>query len=1498
MPLNIGEFYIRQPRVSPSNSVTTVVPKSQGSFLLKDGISIEYTGSASTCFLYSTGSRIQTRCNQEHDHNDNLDIQIFGLSVEDIFNLINSKDNYSAILLSSHPDDNFFPEGITRENIKNNSKIVGYNTEKEYIAEVHTKGNLGDSSLSIKTENFSYKGEVSRWVLNNGFIFDEIDKQVPSSGLVEIGSEGVQLQFFNSYLPDLIDLNNLVEFDNVEIVRSLDTETSSFIFPIAPILVEGSLDLRKNQVSLTEGLDFVINPGTKPKITLRNEPIYEISSSNNLLKIRWNSDDVQEILLPTGNLNGYDLITSINEVSNNFKAFLEEDDLGNTTIYLQGNRGTIVHQLRVEDGSANSVLGLNDFESSRGSGFPEIQYMTNVPNLIYETEEDTDFISLDLSNFQRDLPFLGINPNTYSISIDGISLDKDTDYIADEVGNINTISTVSKENLIQSIFKIDDDLFEKSYTLYRDGTPLIEGEDYDINPQGGWITLTESAFPGKVFTISYINSVLGKIENEIILGEKATLRASNNGPFSFNSNNNILSITISDGNPQIFNLGTNQSTSASDVKDIINDSAEGFRCFVCGDTIEFETFEAGPAKTIVINQGSANSVLGFENNQSSSGSGAEGGERSLEVKNPPMDIKSFSAPEEGNTIIIKNNDVSARYPEGCLIKLVNDYYQVSFSEVENRANLIGLGNEPFTFIKDSSDTLSFTKDGDTISVVFEEGAQYTVSQVVQVINDTIPLSARVLNLNGSPRVQLLADSFIKIGNGNANRTLGFDEGDSDTDQPDTFITIRGLFKNTYVAPSLQTTVNPITFTSDSVTFVETPQNSVNLIVLGDQRDTYIKNTMIRLEANNYYKILGSIYDSDKDQTSLTLHAPLDIPVFKDTSVGYSKLPVYEEGDVLLKTRNNAFLDKPHQLYKNGQLLREVSDYDISETGDIELSEGIQYGDVFEIDYVSRRYLTTGSELEISFSYFDYMPAGTNLQFSALGINPDIYYVNVLHGSTLLTRVSEELSQRVAQNLTGGVGGFPNGSIPVTENDESGIANLNFQIGDYSNKIDIAERVFNFYDKRAKSFEDERLAINGWVVGASDGRLTLTDMENSSLIDPPQRLYPDPDPRPFEERFTPKRIPCLDGLNLRDEGSSSGGISSSYLELRYQNEINSIDSEISYLEYLKTLSTTSAQGLTSSGSLSTISSGDQITLYVEARHSNTLHQRLVVVTFSDIITDYTPPSPPPPSPASQVTSRINSAVNSAFPFNISVASVSGNQVTLSSSTASESSLCCVVIEDHPKLNFFTNGANQFNQSSVRSRHTIYTAGASYSDMAVPGSESVHIEIEYQNSNRSDQNDQHQNQLNALEDQLEEWLGNYVQSFEEAKNEMSRIPTAVSESNSFINASNSFSNIKTGSVSAIFESINNINVIDSRINSLNARKIEINRRVSELADRKNEIENSIERENLYNSRYSWVVLLASKTSGYHVSKKREQEEEARRLASAATDLEAYLGLGDLF
>jgi hypothetical protein len=303
-------------------------------------------------------------------------------------------------------------------------------------------------------------------------------------------------------------------------------------------------------------------------------------------------------------------------------------------------------------------------------------------------------------------------------------------------------------------------------------------------------------------------------------------------------------------------------------------------------------------------------------------------------------------------------------------------------------------------------------------------------------------------------------------------------------------------------------------------------------------------------------------------------------------------------------------------------------------------------------------------------------------------------------------------------------------------------------------------------------------------------------------------------------------------------------------------------------------------------------GGNIVVYVEIqRSSGVIANKIMTIGMPTVSVDSGPPIVTTSPSNIQVANTINNYLSSSSGFSESVTpcSAPGGVVRITSSSSSKTK-CFYILEVNASLGLVPN-----TQASIRSRHTQYTAGATY-DITVPTSQGVHTDIVNHTITRSIENNLHSNQFSALDRQMDEWLGSYAQSFLEAKQEKQKVDIALGESSLFDSMSSDFSSYKFGS--GTFNSIDNLVVIESRISDLSTRIDQIDRRLMEATNRLLELTSSLSRENLYNPRFSWVSLLADKSTGYYASKSRDLYEQAKKDRVAATNLEALLSLGSLF
>jgi len=1490
MSLNLGYFIIRKPRVSSYNAVTTLPPTSQGNYITLPCFQIKYIGSVSYAQMTITGRKLLTIIDENITHPDNLNIALDGKTNQQIISAINNNINYSVVESSGIDSEQAFYVGVTKADINNNYYEIYYNIETEYLIDVDKEGKLGSSSISWKQDNFQYSAENSKWLLGAGYIYDAQNIPIDSSGVANLDS-GVQIKFFPALLSTDNDVNRTVTFSNVVLSQSLSWDTSQINFPGAPLLIPDTIELLVNNIVLVENINYKINYGTAATLISPNASPYTIPySSVGTFRIRYDNDAYQEFLLPLGMQSAFDLSDFINKTAINFQAYVYVDTLTNLGyLAFQNIEGTVYHGLRVEDGTANSIFGFTDYQGVRGSGVGLIQFITPVQNEDITPTKTTNTLFINITQ-KNPTAFLGLNPDNFNLYENGQLKTKNEDYLLGSVGNIDLISIIDNEILSEGILKEDTELFTNDYTIYDNEQALVENTDYNINAVGGWITLVTSAFPNHVYTVTYRNDVKGTIINEVILGTSASITSTNIGSYAIDASTNQLILSIDNGPYQTIILMEGANNTVNEVVDAINNSsATGFTASISPtSTITLTSNTAGTTSSISVGNGSSNSILGFTSGQAISGTTAKGGERTMQVKYPPMSIGGFTAPQAGNTIIIKNMDVIDRYPPGSVIQLNSDIYQIENSYLDTKANIINGTVEPFAIITNTNDIFQFTIDGGSQTTVqFTPANNKTIANLAAEITAVYPDCAVEINLNGTNRLKIVGNISVVIGNGTANRTIGFQGGQSDTNAPDSVLIITDVFQNTYVNPTIYTTVTPVILEIDNTSKKQIPQNSTQIVFMGDVSENYTKDTLVKIAGKYFYTSFGASFANNV--TTVTFNARTAAPIYTDTLIERSNAPIFKEGDTTLYTSLYPLLNQPYNVYNNMISLVVNKDFTINGAGTVILTKGMINGDNYTIQYVGRREIDSSTTVEVDYSYYSTISKGSSVVLSCQLDSPDNFYINVLYANTLMDSFEKDLKKQIQTTANPSNQGFPTGVITTPTNSDQGNESYYTTLGYTDDEIGLAEQWYHFFEDRLYYFENEKQTLNGYLVGAEDGRVTDAQIEDAAN-NPPTRLYPQNDPRSDTDRVDPYRVPALNGLNENDAGSSVNGWVAITSLSTLNAESTAIDSELTKLNTLSGFSTT-VDTLSSTGGFN-FTSDETMSLYVEVEYpSGTLLQNNVTVTFSPKSIPnpalYPPPSPPPepplpltiivPQTPEYVRDQINNAVNAAFGFSVNLAIVGvGVELVTRTDISGYYGRCAYILEDAPDVNF-----GLYNCVAIRSRHVLWTGGWVYS-LSVPGL-SVHTDIETEDSNRSLELSQHNTQLSMIMGQMEEWLSPYDVAYNLAKIERTNVNNWISATTSFIISSDNFDDMKAIN-NLPFTALDDISVINNRISSLNSRKTDISNRETTIDARITNIINILSAENLYDPRYSWVIILCNRESGLYEQEKRTIDTQTKNQNSA--------------
>lgn len=1491
MPVDLGYFIIRNPRVSPINAATTVPPAAQGTYALKTAFSIQYVGTASTAVLTLTGTNVLTLINSDPTHADNLKIATAGLSISDLVDKINSNPNYSAAALTTSPSDFCFFKSVFSQNIKGSSYSAQYNSEKEYLIDVTTSGDIGASAISWKQGNFSYNSQGKKWIIDAGYIYDEKDEPVQLSGVgyvydlywtgtpapiqcnlgvAPVGNDGAYLKFYGTSNSSDLDLSNQVSFNNEVLINSATTPTSQVPFPAAPILVPGTLQLKINGDVKTENVDYLVGYGTHPQITARNASPYTFAPSTNILKVRCDYDEVQSFTLPEGIHTARELADLINQTAQNFTASVYIDSDTHLSYFsVTANRGTYYHQIAIEDGSANVALGYVDFTANQGQGNGTLQFTVPVEQEVVPITSVTNQVQISAVLLGAD--FLGIDTNTFELYENAEKKTQNVDYLVNNKGIVSFINHQVDEPLTGGVLKADNSLFPASYVIYDNGTPLIEGVDYSVNLTGGWITLKTSAFPGHVYTADYISGSLGKITGEVLIGGPAQLTASIKDTYTINSNQNELKVLVSGHEVQTFTLPVNSDLTIHELVYAVNQTASGFVAINASGYFILKTLDSGPKASISIPACTASSSVGFSLNQSANGTGAQGGEQALSVQNAPMKVKGFTAPSGGNVLIFKNNDIISRYPPGAIVNMQSDYYQVFDSALDTTPNVSGSFVGPYFFISGSNDTLIFSLDERPfVTVVFAAG-KTTAGSVVNQINSIAPNSAEVSDINGVVTIKIKGTTSVRIGSGSANRTLGFDSGSYDTNTPDSVIVTSSSFASTYVNPTLYTSGAPIPLVKEETQKKKCPQNSNTLQFLDDVTTHYTPNTLVQLDNKNFYRVIASTYDGSI--TTVTFSSKFAYPIYEDTSVSYTSHAIFFEGDNVLQTEYAPLTSELYTLKNNGVPISNTQ-YSLATSGKLTLKYPLQNGDNYTLSYIGKRIKKPGNLVSVNYIYVSPLSLGSKVEISLEAYNPDTFYLNVVHASTFMSSFQEVLTDKIKRISNSSSSGFPSGATPPSpSNSTSGSDSYPYTYGDIQNQIDLCLKWYDFFDQRIRYFEKEREILNGYVVGAESGPVSHTDISNAANL-PPTRLFPYPteagvkDPRPTAQQSMPYNIPALQGLNQNDSGNTTGSsTAASYVTQSLSQELASVQSELSKLNLLRTFS--DAGGYIETTGSFVLPDPETLSLYIETiGPGDTLYQNTVNVAFTAGI---------------KTAAIVASAINSSCSFlGISPASVSGLKVRLTSAVGSGKAQCIYVLSDAPSIGF-----GEASETAIRSRRTLWTSGC-------PGvplvASCIQTDINSETSKISATVSLLQQQIVQLEGEMKEWIEPFDTAYNLSKTEISSAQSFISDSSSFSASGSYLLGLRTtpGYIFTVMSEATGL--IQDRIDQLNSRITAINSKLSSVSGRVNTVSTILTNENLYSSRYSWLTLLAHREYGFYTTLYQTLNQQIKKLmqSSSSNDL----------
>ena len=367
----------------------------------------------------------------------------------------------------------------------------------------------------------------------------------------------------------------------------------------------------------------------------------------------------------------------------------------------------------------------------------------------------------------------------------------------------------------------------------------------------------------------------------------------------------------------------------------------------------------------------------------------------------------------------------------------------------------------------------------------------------------------------------------------------------------TIITPDRALVRDYNNPDLFFTNTTPVFINDGHQIEDVSRGSSEIIFKNeDYTLLYGVNKVVKLN-DDYYIVSGSEY---KDGNTRVVLITKTVKSYAKvlTTVSYTDTRVYNVGDNTLYAQGIPLLTQSYELRRNTVVLTDGEDYVINASGVITLlkeGEELAQGDVFELDYTSRRFLIEGDNVTISYTYNSNIDRGDTISADFTIDNPDNFYFKVITVLTASEIVKEDLKNKIQQKTNPTSGGIQQFEGAATGNEENGNAPFEYQKGESEMKDLVAARYTGWYFTRVGYFEDDVQTIAGYKVGASNGRVTETDIQNGA-VQGTSRLFPEGYDQP-----EPKLVPALDGLYQNDDGSTTGNNTNDSLKYWIDEEIS-------------------------------------------------------------------------------------------------------------------------------------------------------------------------------------------------------------------------------------------------------------------------------------------------------------------------------------------------------
>jgi hypothetical protein len=828
--------------------------------------------------------------------------------------------------------------------------------------------------------------------------------------------------------------------------------------------------------------------------------------------------------------------------------------------------------------SGTLQISINEEISEENIGYTislqdnRINFLRTITNEVYTFDSSTSQFDLNntgVGGVIKDLISITLNGNLLTPNVDFIAQDT-TEYQSRAMssGRIYFTQSFTDDLIAEYVLSTEGALISNDLIIKKNGT-IVDSSEYVIALEAGFLNLNTPLFPEDVLTASYRSADFGQINDEILAGTPATVTNTLPAPYTITAGENDNIIIQVESVIESITLPIGLNVSLDEIIEAYNSQASNSFATknTAGNRFIISSRIAGSSSSIQILQANGNINLGLTTGLNSVGFGANGGEFAFDLVNAPIEINSFKVPQNGNTFYIREANVANNYLPDTLIQINNDFYLVESSSTSNKATLFS-NPEPFRITSGINDKFIIEVDDVEKTIILTSGDR-TAQDIAEDINLIVSIASSV-TINNQTVVKLESQSSgigsrLKIKEGTANLMLGFTNNQTDSGLTDTIITVQGLFYTAYENPILRTTKKPVTFITETNSPEKCVAGSSTIEFNGvDVTNNYKPNTVIKIN-NNLYSVLSSRFEDGK--TIIQLLSRTVAPIYPIDVIQFTRRPVFLEGQTELSFLSTPIIDLPITVKDNNVILQEGIDYTINENGTITLSDlkKLNSSSSIQASYTIFSNIPENSTIVATYKFFSNLNEGSIVKASYEFISPDQFFYDVVYENDIAEKILDKIRSENDSLSNPSSSGYSATAGGEEANSDSG--NETPKWVEYKARIEdgIAKKYFDFFNNRINAFTNERLKYNGWIVGANNGVVTESDIQN--IVNSSSRLFPQ-----GYSSSLPFRVPALDGINQNDNGTTTGGTTNNTIVTYVNNEKSNINSETSLLNVILSLPT--------------------------------------------------------------------------------------------------------------------------------------------------------------------------------------------------------------------------------------------------------------------------------------------------------------------------------------